>query len=358
MKSSLLFKTYFLPAISFFLVIGFFSACEEDDSELNPEFKIVNPDADSKIIKGAEVKVAAQLSGFDIYHTVHSIEFTINDSTYYHDTTKQQNFSFLWTTDHLNTGEHELNLEVTYSDESLNDKDWNYFYARDLIDEYIKGEEDEPDTIIASNNITVELTESPESNLTNLSFTSFARDTFDYNSKTIILSPFKISKYEITNEQFCSFLNAIEANENGYYSGIKYLHVSNNNEIVYEDGQFKPETNTDSMPVTNVTWYGAKNFCNWAGGRLPTETEWIYCSKETDASNLDDIAWYKDNSDNSIHRIGEKTPNYNDLYDILGNAAEWCMDWYNESMYSSASSDTLVNPTPPKNQSIKVYKGG
>ncbi|MGM0497133.1 MAG: SUMF1/EgtB/PvdO family nonheme iron enzyme, partial [Bacteroidota bacterium] len=33
-------------------------------------------------------------------------------------------------------------------------------------------------------------------------------------------------------------------------------------------------------------------------------------------------------------------------------------DWYNESMYSSASSDTLVNPTPPKNQSIKVYKGG
>lgn len=356
MKFTILLKKYFLPAISFFLIIISFSACEEDDNKQRPELRIIKPDASSKIIRGAEVKVAAQLSGFDIYHTVHSVKFTINDSTYFYDTTKRQNLTFLWTTDHLTTGEQELNLEVTYSDESLNDKDWNYFYARDLIDEYIKGEEDAPDTVIASKNITVELTEFPSSNLT-LNSKSFAQDTFDYNSKTIILSPFKISKFEITNSQFCSFLNAIGADENGYYANIKYIHISSNNKIIYEDGTFKPKTNAGSLPVINVTWMGAKNFCKWAGGRLPTEAEWVYSAKGTNVSNLDNIAWYRENSGDSIHTVGKKAPNYNGLYDILGNAGEWCMDWYNENMFSSTS-DTLINPIAPKNQTIKVYRGG
>jgi len=356
MKFTILLKNYFLPAISFFLIITSFSACEVDDNEVMPELRIVKPAANSRIIRGAEVKVAAQLSHFDIYHTVHSVKFTINDSTYFYDTTKRQNFTFLWTTDHLTTGEQELSLEVAYSDESLNDKDWNYFYARDLIDEYIEGEEGEPDTIVASNNITVELTESPESNLT-LDFKSFAQDTFDYNSNTIILSPFKISKFEITNSQFCSFLNAIEANENGYYANIKYLHISSNNQIKYENGIFQPKDGTWTMPVTNVTWMGAKNFCRWAGGRLPTEAEWIYSAKGTDIVNLDDIAWYEENSGDSIHIVGEKAANPNELYDIFGNAAEWCMDSYYEDMFSSTS-DTLINPIAPKNQNAKVYKGG
>ena len=356
MKFSILLKKYFLPAISFFIIITSFSACEEDENEQMPELSIVKPAENSKIIRGAEVKVAAQLSGFDNYHTVHSVKFTINDSTYFSDTTKKQNFTFLWTTDHLTTGVQELKLEVTYSDESSNDKDWNYFYARDLIDEYIEGKENEPDTVVASKNITVELTESPESNLT-LDFKSFAQDTFDYNSKTIILAPFKISKFEITNSQFCSFLNAIETNENGYYADIKYLHMSSNNQIIHEDGTFKPKTNAGSLPVTNVTWMGAKNFCKWAGGRLPTEAEWIYSAKGTNVNNLDNIAWYQENSGDSIHTAGEKTPNPNELYDILGNAAEWCMDWYNEDIYPSTS-DTLINPIASKNQNAKVYKGG
>ena len=356
MKLTILIKNYFLPAISLFFILISFTACEEDDNELRPELNILKPATDSKIIKGTEVKVAARLSGFDIYHTVHSIRFTINDSTYFHDTTDKQNFRFLWTTDHLTTGKQELNLEVKYSDESLNEKDWNYFYARDLIDEYIEGNEDNPDTVVLSNNITVELTESPESNLT-LDFKTFAQDTFEYSSKTIILSPFKISKFEITNSQFCSFLNAIEAKENGYYANIKYIHISSNNQIIYEDGTFKPKTNTGSLPVTNVTWTGAKNFCKWAGGRLPTEAEWFYSAKGTDVSNPGAIAWYRKNSGDSIHTVGAKAPNHNELYDILGNAAEWCMDWYNEDMYSSTS-DTLINPMARKNQTIKVYRGG
>jgi len=355
MKSSPLLTKYFLLAISFF-IIGGFSACEEEDNEQIPELSIVKPGEGDKIIKGAEVKVTGKLSGLGIYHTIHSVKFTISDSTYFHDTTKQQIYNFQLSTGHLATGKHELSLEVKYSDESLDDKDWNFFYARDLIDEYIEGGENKPDTIVASNNITVELTEYPASDL-NIDYKSFTRDTFDYNSKTIILSPFKISKFEITNSQFCSFLNAIGANENGYYADIKYIHIRGNNHIEYKDGSFKPKTDAGPLPVTNVTWYGAKNFCKWAGGRLPTEAEWIYCAKGTDVSNLNDIAWYRDNSEKSIHRVGEKAANHKGLYDILGNASEWCMDWYNENMFSSGS-NTLTNPIASKSQTIKVHKGG
>lgn len=343
-----------MPAL---VIILLFQACEESTTEINPEIRIINPASDAEIIKGAEVRIDAQLNGFDIYHPVHYLNFSINDSTYIQDTTKRQNISLLWTTGSLATGEYQLKLKVKYSDETLDDKDWNYFNARDYIEKYIDGKDGAPDTVIAEKTVNIKLVKAPASNVSGLSFESFSKDTFNYQSKTIILSGFKMSKYEITNAQYCSFLNAIDANQDGYYANIKYIHLSQNSQINYKDGSFQPKANAGSFPVTNVTWFGAKNFCQWAGGRLPTETEWYYCAMGTNTNNLGDIAWYKGNSNNMIHKIGEKAANSKGLYDILGNAAEWCLDWYNETMYPN-SSNTITDPIPPKNKLIKVYKGG
>lgn len=118
-------------------------------------------------------------------------------------------------------------------------------------------------------------------------------------------------------------------------------------------------------PVVNVSWLDAVSFCNemsiangltpcysniedeeavlcnWQvdGYRLPTEAEWQYaCKAETTGyryGELADIAWYRDNSSEQLHPVGQKQPNTWGLYDMLGNVWEWCWDLYDVEVYGS-----------------------
>jgi formylglycine-generating enzyme required for sulfatase activity len=90
----------------------------------------------------------------------------------------------------------------------------------------------------------------------------------------------------------------------------------------------------ENMPIVDVTWNELQAYCGWVGGRLPTEAEWEYAARagstEARYGNLDEIAWYKQNSRNQTHDVAQKRPNGLGLYDILGNVWEWVSDWYDE----------------------------
>ncbi|MFI9810399.1 formylglycine-generating enzyme family protein [Streptomyces sp. NPDC052301] len=121
----------------------------------------------------------------------------------------------------------------------------------------------------------------------------------------------------------------------------------------------------DQSPVEGVSWWDAVRFCNalsqrdgftpayrlaaedegieWDpsadGYRLPTEAEWEHaCRAGTTGPRygpLDEIAWYRGNSQERVHDVGGKRPNPWGLYDMLGNVWEWCWDVYDAEVYGT-----------------------
>ncbi|MFG1796772.1 formylglycine-generating enzyme family protein [Nocardia sp. NPDC049149] len=122
-------------------------------------------------------------------------------------------------------------------------------------------------------------------------------------------------------------------------------------------------THGDRLPVESVSWWDALRFCNalsvregltpvyrlddenaaWDaaadGYRLPTEAEWEHACRAGSTGprygELNEIAWYRANSAERMHEVGGKRPNAFGLYDMLGNAWDWCWDIYDAQVYGS-----------------------
>ncbi len=179
------------------------------------------------------------------------------------------------------------------------------------------------------------------------------------------LDGFQISVHEITCSQYSAFLNSKRVSPEGKMGEVMYLDVQDGDcPIRYSGGQFVPEKNKGDHPVTEVTWFGAQAFCEWLGGRLPTEAEWEYAarggrqrekSKYSGSSNLRQVAWYQDNAGGTCHQVGEKEPNELGLYDMSGNAWEWCHDWYDMNYYAQCPCE---NPMGPHSGDTRIVRGG
>ena len=202
--------------------------------------------------------------------------------------------------------------------------------------------------------------------------------------KVKLTRPFYMGLQEITNKEFKEFMAR------------------------HNSGTFKSKhLNRDNQPVVRITWEQAALFCNWlstkqalppayikkgeklvavdplnTGYRLPTEAEWEYCARFTNTGTSLKYPWghkfppeqlsgnYSDQSAKDL--LPTVLEGYNDryaatapsakfkpselgLYDMGGNVAEWCHDYY--SIYSYAPEKTYVDPVGPGHGKHHVIRG-
>jgi len=173
----------------------------------------------------------------------------------------------------------------------------------------------------------------------------------------VFLRPFRIDKYEVTQEEYAK------------YPLPNPSHFKN-----------------PKHPVEQMTWHDAIEYCNERsqaeglelcydlktgkcnfeanGYRLPTEAEWEYACRAgtntqysfgSDSGTLKENGWFKENSHGKTHPVGKKKANPWGLYDIHGNVAEWCHDWYAGNYYQNRP---VQNPQGPGQGTERVLRGG
>ena len=129
-------------------------------------------------------------------------------------------------------------------------------------------------------------------------------------------------------------------------------------------GRGYPRFAGEDKPMDNISWDDCQRFLRAVnatlGGvaRLPTEAEWEYACRAgspapvSGSGQLDEMAWYDANSDNSTHPVGGKNPNDWGFCDMHGNVLEWCSDWFADS------EGHAVDPQGPSSGSFRLLRGG
>jgi formylglycine-generating enzyme required for sulfatase activity len=207
-----------------------------------------------------------------------------------------------------------------------------------------------------------------------------------------ITKPFYLGTYHVTRGQFRQFVA-----DTGYKTGAEKGERPGaifwdpdkkafgfNEKYSWRNAGFEQ---SDEHPVVNVSWNDAVAFCQWLSKkesktyRLPTEAEWEYACRAgtttryssgddpetlakvgnvadaTAKAEFPDWKYTIKASDGYVFTspVGKFKPNAFGLYDMHGNAWQWCADWYGAEYYAASPVD---DPTGPASGDDRVLRGG
>ncbi len=161
------------------------------------------------------------------------------------------------------------------------------------------------------------------------------------DSTKVEVHTFLLDRYPVTNLEFLQFVQ-----ENPKWKKSKAIKIFADERYLYNwenDDSFNKNMSPDS-PVTNVSWFAAKNYCECQGKRLPTMDEWEYAARADEETpdarvkesyNQKILSWYESpNSQNN--NVGSTFKNYWGIYDMHGLVWEWTSD-FNSVMISGES---------------------
>jgi serine/threonine-protein kinase len=190
---------------------------------------------------------------------------------------------------------------------------------------------------------------------------------------TVALDAFWIDSTEVTNAQFATFLNEQGNQEE---AGVTWLWLEHDYSLIeLADDSFQPKDGYADHPVTMVSFPGAVAYCEWAGGRLPTEAEWEYVARGPEGrifpwgDTFDgmllnycdascDMIWADGSTDDGHARtapVGSypEGASWCGAMDLAGNVAEWVADWY-----GPYAAEAQENPTGPEFGEFQLGRGG
>jgi formylglycine-generating enzyme required for sulfatase activity len=204
-------------------------------------------------------------------------------------------------------------------------------------------------------------------------------DSIDYDYEVMIT--------DVTNGQYAAYLNAALAEGKvkvdsdqvaGYYPGDPfgggrheeeiaagdYIHIPMDApalRLTYETGEFNAQADYANHPMTMVSWFGAKAYCEFFGWRLPTEVEWEKAARGTDGrpfpwgealernhanfvysqdpfedmsvfgSGTTPVGFYNGGTYDGYETLDAPSP-YG-IYDMAGNVWQWTNDIYPQQHY-------------------------
>ena len=177
----------------------------------------------------------------------------------------------------------------------------------------------------------------------------------------VYLDDFLVGRYEVTNNQYVEFLNTIGCNDDD--NGHELVNIDTA-AINQKRETYSVVKGWEDDPVVGVSWYGAKAYAEWEGGRLPTEAEWEKAARGEDGREWPWGDFWEIGRCNSwesgLHRpapVGgyPMSASPYGVEDLAGNVYEWLADWYQADYYAVSP---LRNPEGPESGIFRVLRGG
>ena len=182
----------------------------------------------------------------------------------------------------------------------------------------------------------------------------------------VTLDAYWMDQTVVTNAMYARFLNEMG---NQIEERSPWLDAGDENVLIYQqDGIWQPSKGYEDHPTIEVTWFGARAYCQWAGRRLPNEAEWEKAARGPLSGSEDgriypwgdeidcDKAQYA-NCGGGLLPVSSK-PAGASPYGVLGlsgNTWEWVFDWYAEDYYTTSRAE---NPLGPDDGETRVLRGG